>query len=328
MTACQTTTNDEQTIASIAPTVYQNQNKIEESPVSEIQDTSKYDFIIERYRLKDPGSNISVDSALKLIIDEINPAMRIKLKSGEKIAYKFHGYRLFEDGNCYLIGFGTNSNQGFEELYRFAVSYNKTIYESQVHDGNDMNYSVVYSLDGDENSQTGSITATIKNGTLSIKDSSSKKVINTFRLSKYNIKGATTSDIHLMDMNFDGYSDVSILQSDSSYHLKYYAFLYDPESKKFKYENAYCNLPSPEFDTELKTIICSEKKEDSIVFDTYTIVNNQPEIKERLSYKYIKNEKVWRMERLEGENGDLRLIESKYYTSKQVSDETGEFITN
>ncbi|MDO5522281.1 MAG: hypothetical protein Q4G58_17435, partial [bacterium] len=99
MTACSSTSNTKkQTIATLSPTIYKNENNVDASTNTNDENSSPYDFLIERYLLKDPGSNITVDSALNLIIDQINPAMRVKLKSGERIAYKFLGYRLFDDG--------------------------------------------------------------------------------------------------------------------------------------------------------------------------------------------------------------------------------------
>lgn len=331
LTACSRNLKDDQafqTIASQDPnatvSAYQFTYKETENSKDDATPTtaSSCNFIIDRCKLRKPGANISVDDALSLLISEIT------LSSAPNNAFKFLGYDTLEDGTCYIISYGKLTGNNFTETVRYAVSYNKTIYQARYKNGKLASYKEVYSIETGKTGYKNNITAKIKDGILTIKDKDSKHTISSFTLKKYGLSKATSDDILIMDMNFDGYLDIAIYTShkDNSFH--YHTFLYEKKKKQFIYEISYSYLISPQFSFQNETISCASMSTSEFVYDTYRIVNNQPEISERVSYTYDKTRKAWRMNRYTGENGDLILKDTAYYSSKEVSEITGEFLTD
>ena len=328
--SCASSSSDDQKIEESTPTIYH----LEKSKVStndEVANSSSQttsagtltvNFLINRDKLRKNGGNISVDSALELLLSKVS------LGSNPYTAYQFVGYDLVDDGLAYIISYGTYNNHTFKEERRFAISYNKTIYEASlpITDEENVLYSEIYSIG--HSSTTGGmvISAYISDKTLYIKDNSKNKIITKQNLAQYNLETAEDKDIILLDMNFDGYMDVAISAPCNEVHFTYHAFLYNSKEKEFEYNQAYANLISPEYHTDNQTIHCSQTGAHELVYDTYSIVSNAPEIKERLCYTYEKNSDSWKMEHFSGEHGKLTLVESKYYTSSQVSELTGEFV--
>ncbi len=324
LAGCSNSSKDKQAVQTLSPTVYESKKEI---PLQDaFADSSGYDFLIERYKLQDNGLNITVDSALELLIDKVNPAASVTLKKGQRIAYQFQGYELHDDGNCYVIGFGTNSKNGFNELYRYAISYNKTIYEMLIFEGNETKYKEVYSLDEGSSKSSNSLITKIENGVLYIKERNSSKTISSFPLSKLGLKNTKESEVTHFDMNFDGYTDVAIKKTKNNGDYSYHAFIYDSLKNKFNYHASYANLISPAFDYDDHRILCSTIGKQKMTYDSYWINNDEPEIKERTTYTYQENEKNWRMDHYIGEQGELTLNESNYYTSEETSSLTGEYI--
>ena len=329
LTACTRTSNDAQVFqtiatpnpnATVAPYKFstnhvENYSNAKEIPMPACR------FLIDWSIVRDPGSNISVKTALSLLIE------KLRLSTDYPQAYKFLGYDSLEDGTCYLFGYGQMVGTTFKETCRYAVSYNKTIYQAKYKKGNLTSYKEVSSVNSKSTSYKNKISAMIHDGILQIKDKK-EQTTNSFVLKRYGLKQISSDDLILMDMNFDGYLDVAIHVTNPDGTDTYHAFLYHKKTGCFTYQAGYSTLPSPKFDSYNKLISCSMIHENELIYDTYQLVGDQPEISKRITYRYDINKKLWRMDHYNGENGELMLLETNYYTTKLVSELTGENLSD